>query len=184
MKDFQSDKTTFATFTPPGFYNKKDPRKTELGRLYSLKDIVLSEIKSKANNNQGLHEIKLLFTDKESKRNTQLVIGGLDFNAFPVLDPDYANSAWKRSMGIGNHPFYETYEEHEQLKSSSNPYYALLLDGQHKFLDSHTVGIDGPIFHFEKGNENILHLWLLSFERHALVGHYAIELPESSKTSL
>jgi len=177
MKDFQTDKTTFATFTPPGFYNKKDPRKTELGRFYTLEDMIVSEIKSKANDNKGLYEIKLHFTDKDSKRKTKLVIGGLDFNAFPVLDPDYANSAWKSSMGIGNHPFYETYEEHEQLKCNNNPYYALLLDEENKFLDSHTVGIDGPIFHFEKGNENILHLWLLSFERHALVGHYTISLP-------
>ena len=183
MKDFQTDKTTFATFTPPGFYNKKDPRHTELGRFYTLESIIVSEIESKANENKGLYEIKLHFTDKDTQRKTKLVIGGLDFNAFTVLDPDYANSAWKSSMGIGNHPFYETYEEHEQLKCNNNPYYALLLDGENKFLDSHTVGIDGPIFHFEKGKENILHLWLLSFERHALVGHYTIMLPPQKQNS-
>ena len=30
MRDLQTDKALFATFTPPGYYNRKDPRTTEL----------------------------------------------------------------------------------------------------------------------------------------------------------
>jgi len=182
MRDFQTDKAQFATFTPPGFYNKNDPRKTQLGRFFTLDGITVAEIKSKATNASPLHEIVLSFSDKEDKRKTQLVIGGLDLSVFPELEPDDANLGWKSSMGIGNHPFYETYEQHEKLKADQNPYYALLLDGENKFLDSHLVGIDGPIFHFDKNDRNILHLWLLSFERHALVGHYVINL--NAKTQL
>ena len=29
MRDLQTDSALFATFTPPGFYNKKDPRATD-----------------------------------------------------------------------------------------------------------------------------------------------------------
>lgn len=40
----------------------------------------------------------------------------------------------------------------------------------------HAVGIDGPLLHFSDPDRRTLHVWLLSFERHALVGHVVIEL--------
>ena len=79
-------------------------------------------------------------------------------------------------MGIGNHPFYEDCNSHCQLSSKENPYFGVLLDNEGNWLDSHAVGIDGPLLHLDKNNPNILHVWLLSFERHALVGHYEIYL--------
>ena len=81
-------------------------------------------------------------------------------------------------MGFGNHSFYENFVQHTQCKSESNPYYAYLTDAAGNWLDSHKIGIDGPLMHFDSVNNNRLHLWLLSFERHALVGHYTIELSE------
>jgi len=51
-----------------------------------------------------------------------------------------------------------------------------LTDEKGEFLDSHFVGIDGPLIHKDSKNQNILHVWLLSYERHALVGHYTIKL--------
>ncbi|MFT7002145.1 MAG: hypothetical protein ACJAVW_003183 [Spirosomataceae bacterium] len=175
MRDLQSDSTLFATFTPPGFYNRKDPRTTELGRFYHLKSAEVNEVKSKANG-KAFHEVKLTFTDKNDGRETTLLIGGLNFEDFPVLATSEANSGWKNSMGISNHTFYEKYEEHLKNKSTDSPYYALLLDENGKWLDSHKVGIDGPIFHFTDKNKTTLNLWLLSFERHALVGHYEMKV--------
>ena len=78
-------------------------------------------------------------------------------------------------MGIGNHTFYETNDVHNSVHATDNQYYAMFLDREGNWLDSHTIGIDGPIFHFEDEERRILHLWLLSFERHALVGHYVIK---------
>ncbi len=175
MRDLQSDSTLFATFTPPGFYNKKDPRKTELGRFYNLENIELSEIKAPGSS-EHLYEIQLTFSHKNKKKFTKLVIGGIHLDDFPVLEESEANQGWKNSMGIGNHSFYETYKDHINKPSMQSSYYALLLDGEDRWLDSHTVGIDGPIFHFSDEEKRTLHLWLLSFERHALVGHYEIEM--------
>lgn len=175
MKDLQSDFTLFATFTPPGFYNKKDPRKTELGRFYNLENIEMNEIESKMNGAE-LKELKLDFNHQSKNIKTTLIIGGLDLDDFPVLDIEEANKGWKNSMGIGNHTFYETYETHNSIKAATNPYYGLLVDESGSWLDSHKVGIDGPIFHFSDEGKKQLHLWLLSFERHALVGHYVIDM--------
>jgi hypothetical protein len=175
MRDLQSDSTLFATFTQPGFYNKKDPRKTQLGRLYQLKNVELNKIKT-SSCNDTLYEVVLKFGHRITGEETNLVIGGLHLNDFPILSEHEANDGWKNSMGIGNHSFYEAYKAHTHSKSKNSPYYALFLDKNGRWLDSHKIGIDGPIFHFSDPQRKTLHLWLLSFERHALVGHYKLSI--------
>ncbi|MEM9990320.1 MAG: hypothetical protein AAF738_01085 [Bacteroidota bacterium] len=178
MRDLQTDSARFATFTPPGFYNKKDPRHTELGRIHQLKDLKMYHIKC-GDTTQKLQELALQFQHKnQEQRITQFVLGGIDLATIPVLEETAVNKGWKSSMGIGNHPFYETYVEQLAHQAATSPYYALLLDGKGNWLDSHKVGIDGPILHFSDPARKTLHLWLLSFERHALVGHYEIKLRE------
>jgi hypothetical protein len=175
MRDLQSDSTLFATFSPPGFYNKKDPRKTELGRINDLQNIAMYKVESKLTD-KPLYEIQLTFLHKTNGAKTTLIIGGVNLDDFPILRESEANQGWKNSMGIGNHSFYESYKTHIATKSTTSPYYALILDEQGKWLDSHKVGIDGPIFHFSDEQKNTLHLWILSFERHALVGHYQLKI--------
>lgn len=175
MRDLQSDSSTFATFSPPGFYDRSNPKKTELGRFFHLEKVSAYRIKSQINGD-SLHEIVLEFSDRENSRRTRLILGGLDFAEFPILTVEEANSGWKNSMGIGNHTFYENYSTHQAKKAVSNPYYAYLSDQEGNWLDSHHIGIDGPVFHFSDENRQTLHLWLLSFERHAFVGHYSIRL--------
>lgn len=175
MRDLQSDSTLFATFSSPGFYNKKDPRKTELGRLYHLKNVELLKIKTKSSRDT-LYEMVLEFKHRITDKETKLVIGGLNLNAFPMLSEQEVSNGWKNSMGIGNHSFYEGYTKHIETKSKNSSYYAMFLDKDNKWLDSHKIGVDGPIFHFSDQERKSLDLWLLSFERHALVGHYKIIL--------
>lgn len=52
-------------------------------------------------------------------------------------------------MGIANHTFYQEYEKCIENPSNTNPFYALLLTGDGKFLDSHLIGIDGPLMHLD-----------------------------------
>jgi hypothetical protein len=173
MKDLQNDSTRFATFSSPGFYNKKDPRSTELGRIYNLKNVEVSKTTNTVAKGE-FSEITLTFRDRNNDREIKLIIGGLRFSDFPVLNSALANEGWKNSMGIGNHTFYESYKEHNLMHAETNPYYALFTDGKNKWLDSHKIGVDGPIFYFSDEERKTLHVWLLSFERHALVGHYVI----------
>ncbi|MBL1280803.1 MAG: hypothetical protein COA33_011040 [Fluviicola sp.] len=173
MSDFHTDSSLFATFSEPGFYNRADPRTTELGRFYSLKKIEYSTTKSM---HEGeFNELKMTFS-RENGEVTQFIFGGLNFSDLPQLSNEEANSANAYSMGIANHPFYEDCNSHEKLNSRENPYFGVLLDEEGNWLDSHKIGIDGPLLHLDKDNPNILHVWLLSFERHALVGHYLVVL--------
>ena len=175
MRDLQSDSTTFATFSPPGNYRRDDPRKTELGRIHRLEAVRVFRTSSDQRA-EGLFEIEMTFLDQKKERTTRLVLGGLDFESLPILSESDAHLGWQNSMGFGNHTFYESIERHETWEAAESPYYAYLADGSGNWLDSHAIGIDGPLMHWDIDNPDVLHIWLLSFERHALVGHYLVKL--------
>lgn len=86
-------------------------------------------------------------------------------------------------MGIANHPFYQTYEDALNHPSGENTFYAMLMTKDNKWLDSHKVGIDGPLMFHDKTHPERLHLYILSFERHALVGHYTIPLQSFAQSA-
>ncbi|AHM60245.1 hypothetical protein D770_09940 [Flammeovirgaceae bacterium 311] len=171
IQDFLTDKTLYATFSQPGFYNPKDPRKTELSRLSQLEEVLVRKIKPVPATNDSLLEIELVFNNPAKDITTRYYISGIDLAEIPVLDVEQANDGWQNSMGFGNHTFYETYEHAQKHSSLTSPYFAALTDGQGRWLDSHKIGIDGPLMHLDK--EGKLHLWILSFERHSFVGHYS-----------
>ena len=172
MSDFHTDASTFATFTPPGFYNRADPRTTELGRFKKLDGVIYRKTQTNRGERSEFH-----FNYSDDKgRKTQFIIGGLDLSTLPQLSAEEANSGHQFSMGIGNHPFYEDYALHEDQCSLTNPNFGVLLDENGKWLDSHYIGIDGPLLHLDKDDPNKLHVWVLSFERHALVAHYVLDL--------
>ena len=175
MKDFHSDASRFATFSPPGCYTRSSPRVTELGRLQTLSNVKVKSIETTTGLKSS--ELELVFND-DSQRQTNLYFGGLDFDKFPILSPDQSNAGYKISMGFSNHTFYETYQEHLQWDSLTAPYYGFFTNEKGEWLDSHKIGIDGPIFHWDSKDSKVLHVWLLSFERHALVGHYTIAFQE------
>ena len=174
INNFLNDSTQFATFSPPGFYNTADPRTTELGRLNNPFKIIYAETESKNTSNSAGFELTVFYNDTIKNRKTALVIGGLNKQNIPTLTIEEVNKAFQMPMGISNHSFYESYEKMVATPSKENPYYAFLFNSNNQWIDSHKVGIDGPVLHFDhQGN---LHLWVLAFERHAFVGHYVLNL--------
>ena len=150
INDFLNDSTQFGTFSPPGFYNTADPRKTELGRLNNPVKILYSKTKSKNKLRSSSFELTISFNDTIKKRQTSFVIGGLNNNNIPTLAVEDVNNGFQMPMGISNHSFYETYQTMTSSPSNENPYYSFLFNGDNKWIDSHKVGIDGPMLHFDK----------------------------------
>lgn len=175
MRELQTDSALFATFSPPGFYDRSDPRKTALGRIRQLDGVALFKTLPPSGADT-LHELRWSFKDIDGHRRTMMVVGGLDLYELPHAGSEEVETGWKNSMGFSNHTFYETYAAHTTWHSNSNPYYAYLTDEKGDWLDSHQVGIDGPVMYWDELRPNVLHIWLLSFERHAFVGHYTIEV--------
>ena len=172
IDDFLTDSSTYATFSAPGCYNQSDPRKTQLHRLASLKKVELNKTKSLNSNQELLSELVLRFeTDKDT---TLFVVGGIDISKPPVLTVEDSKKGYQMPMGIGNYSFYQNYAEIAKANQLESPYYGLLTDENHNWLDSHEIGIDGPLMHLDK--EGNLHFWILSFERHSFVGHYVVKM--------
>jgi len=174
INDFLNDSTKFATFSPPGFYNRADPRKTELGKLAKPFKTILRDVTIKG---QSFFEIQIDFLHQnDSSIITSFMLGGLSKNQIPTLNIENVNKGLQIPMGIANHSFYETYDLAQKRTTNKTNWYSFLFDKDEKWLDSHKVGIDGPLLHFDAENPNKLHLWILSFERHAFVGHYTFEI--------
>ncbi len=172
INDMLTDSTTYSTFQWPGIYDTKDPRPTTLSMLGIPKKVVVRETISKNNSNEKCYEFDLTFArNTDTSHLTRVVIGGVrksELLQFPIED---YNNAYKKPMGIGNHGFYEPYNKATKNSVSNSPYYGLIIDSEGKWVDSHFFGVDGPILHLDENDPNILHYWLLSFERHAMVAH-------------
>lgn len=175
INNLLNDSTQYATFTPPGYYNTSDPRKTELSRFQNLKKATLKSITAKNSDKTVLKEIELTFTTYDAKTTTKLTIGGLDLDKIDSLTLDTHHKGFQMPMGIANHSFYETYKKMISSKSLESPYYGLLTNDNDIFIDSHDVGIDGPLFWVNQQTGK-LHLMILSFERHSFVGHFALDI--------
>lgn len=175
INDFLNDSTLFATFSPPGYYTKNDPRKTYLSKLAILDRIIYNKTTSHNTSKDETFELKLIYYSMMDGEITNLTIGGLNKDEIPTLSIEEAKDGFQMPMGISNHSFYETYLHMKSKPSKENPYYGILTDEEGKFIDSHWLGIDGPLFHWDDKKKDLLHIWIISFERHAFVGHYTIQ---------
>lgn len=173
---FLNDSTLFATFSPPGLYETKNPKMTELSRFSKLEKVIARKTTANNSAKTACIELEYVFRRNTNDSIMRMIVGGImpdNLQARPVAE---AHKGWQMPMGISDHSFYETYEKQQSEPAAENPYFAILLDGQGNWLDSHIIGIDGPLFHLDEQNPNLLHLWILSFERHAFVGHFTCDL--------
>lgn len=177
ISDFLNDSTKFSTFSPPGFYDTNAPKSTELSRFHRLERIIFREIHSKSSAAGSGFELDLEFSRAQTGEKMHFLVGGLQRDQIPSHPVAQMHKGFQMPMGIANHSFYEKYEVALKNSPHQNPYYGLLTDAEGRFLDSHTIGIDGPLLHFDPEDPNRLHFWILSFERHAFVGHFEIQFP-------
>ena len=43
-----------------------------------------------------------------------------------------------------------------------------------RWIDHHRFAIDGPVLHRDARNPDLLHVYLLSYERHTLINHIVV----------
>ncbi len=169
----------FASFIPPGIYSLEELKDTEYWRFYHYNGAVLKDVN--INNEEDTYqEIILNFSDNSNSSKYKIIIGGFKVKDLPTkVSQEYPQSFYM-PMGISVPPFYQTYE-HLRLKPPYNTYYySFILDTENKWLDHHRIGIDGPVMHRDIADPNIVHLYLLSYERHSLIGHYVLSIHQKS----
>ncbi len=182
-KDFynEDNEIRFASFLPPGFYNNDQPRNNEYWRISKLEKAILRNVQP-LGVPELLQEIELVFKDKKTDEQNKLFISGVNIKQLPQLPVEKYFEGLYLPMGIGVPPFYQSYEELKQNPPYKSPYFSVLLDSQDKWIDHHTVAVDGPVMHLDLDNPELLHLYLLSYERHTLIAHFLIDLSTLSSS--
>ncbi len=179
---FDGSDATFASFIPPGRYSVEHPWGNEYERFARFEKAYLREINSPGRPDATLHEIELAFssTDGEPQR---LFVGGVDLTALPRLPVSEYQKGLYMPMGIGVPPFYQTYEELQAAPPAESPYYSVLLDAQDHWIDHHSTAVDGPVLHRDADDPGLVHLYLLSYERHTLIAHFTVRIDHAGRTA-
>ena len=181
IEQMLNDSTCYSTFQWPGRYDTKDPRASTLSMLGIPKKVIIRETTSNNMAKEKCYEFDVTYArNTDTTYLTRIVIGGVRKSDLKQLDLMDYNGGFKMPMGIGNHPFYEKQDKAQKNTSKENPYYGFVIDSEGKWVDSHFFGVDGPLFHMDIDDADVLHYWLLSFERHAMVAHLTFNLNEET----
>ena len=168
---------SFATFVPPGLYKHSKPWSNEYERLAKYNFATLRQIKPAAKPSRLLHELELNFISLDQKEHNKLIISGIDLRKIPQLPSNQYFKGLYMPMGIGVPPFYQSYADLQKSPPAQSPYFSLLLNQKNEWLNHHDIAVDGPVMHRDQNNPRILHLYLLSYERHTLIAHFRFFLP-------
>ncbi len=174
--DWYQGPVQFASFIPPGRYSRSHPRDTALHYLAELAGATLRQVKL-SGGAESLFEIELAFRSNKTQEATRLIVGGLDLKTIPAASPEQYVRGWQAPLGIGNPSFFESYEQVLDNPPVQRTFYGFHLDAQNRWLDHHAVGVDGPLLHWDSDDSSLLHLYLLSYERHALLNHFVLSMP-------
>jgi hypothetical protein len=191
---------SFATFLPPGRYRVEKPWGNEFWRLATFEQAMVRTVQCPSCPDRTLHEIELVFrpdydrprkksklcdikpnrlrVDKERRccGTTRIIVGGIDLDALPILPVRNYSKGLYMPMGIGVPPFYQDYKELQRNPPRLSPYYSFILNEKSEWIDHHKIAIDGPVLHRDADNPDLVHMYLLSYERHILVAHFVLPI--------
>ena len=170
---FDGRKVRFATFAPPGRYDVRKPWKNEYWRLSQFDKAILREIVSPATS-KPLAELELVFKNKGTGEVARFIVSGFDLAELPQLPVEKYPDGLYMPMGIGVPPFFQSYDQLEKHPPDRSAYFCVLLDSASNWINHHEVAVDGPVMHRDATKPDVLHVYLLSYERHSLITHVVI----------
>jgi hypothetical protein len=174
---FDGRPVEFAAFIPPGRYSVNHPWATQYWRMDRFEKAILRQIISPATA-EPRDELELVFTSSKTGETCRFVVSGFDVRALPRLAPaDYPKGLYM-PMGIGVPPFFQNYEDVKKQPPDRSAYASVLLDPADRWIDHHRLGIDGPVMHRDEKDARLLHVYLLSYERHSLMAHFQVKIAD------
>ncbi len=177
----KSDRIKFATFRTPGWYDNDTPWSNQYWRIGEFKKAILRTVKP-VDNQENLQEIEFVFNDIKTGETNRLVASGINLKQLPKLSVSEYQKGLYLPLGIQVPPFFQSYEDLKVQSASNNPYFSVMLDEKDRWIDHHELAIDGFVMHLDKDNPNLLHTYLLSYERHTLIAHYISDLSQANLT--
>jgi len=174
--DFYGDKKVrFAAFVPPGRYSVHRPWKNQYWRIDRVEKAILRKIVSPATD-KPLDELELIFASSKTSDTCRFIVSGFAIEDLPQLVTREFPKGLYMPMGIGVPPFFQVYDDLERNPPDKSPYFSLMLDQQGRWIDHHSLAVDGPVIHRDEQDPDLLHLYLLSYERHSLVAHFVVSI--------
>jgi len=175
-RDWYTHPLAFAAFIPPGIYSLTHPHAVRLETLASFQYATWRAVQV---NEHPRIELDLHFLDSQDGATSHLLFGGFTLSELPLASSDRPTHTWQTPMGIGTPPFVESYSTLQTVPAAKRTIYGLHLDGHDRWLNHHDIGVDGPLLFRDRHNPATIHLYLLSYERHALLNHFTLTCPQA-----
>jgi hypothetical protein len=156
-----------AKFSEPGFYNSKDPARFDLAWLGHPAEAHWRWVRS-AGFSDEFPEIELRYGN-----GYRLVLADARLAGLPARGAKPGDEAdlLHVTFGIGTPEIYANVDERLRELEPERPAYLFLLDAKGNLVDNHHAGLDRVYLWRQAGTPDRLHLYLVSYERIALVGH-------------
>jgi hypothetical protein len=168
-----------AKFSEPGFYDSKDPVRFDLAWLGAPAEAHWRWVRSESFPDD-FPEIELRYGN-----GYRLVLADARLTGLPARGAKPGDEAdlLHVTFGIGTPEIYATADERFHELGPVPPAYLFLLDAKGDLVDNHHAGLDRIYLWREAGNPDRLHLYLVSYERIALVGHLSFAWPGAAAVS-
>lgn len=157
-----------ARFSEPGFYDPENPVEFDLAWLAKPLSAVCREVTV---GEQRATELELTFAN-----GRRLLLADRDLGALPprAQAPENDKDTLRLTFGIGTPDIYATLAERSAEQAAERPNWLFLLGRDGKHVDNHQAGVDRVFCWNEQGKT--LHLYLVGYERIAVVSHLAVPL--------
>ena len=159
-----------ASFVEPGRYDSAKPVSFDLSWLSSPKDAVRRRVKT-VNGGVAVDEIEIRFANGH-----RLIVADRDLASLPARTaaPDADKDVLRLTFGIGTPDIYASLDDRTKEAAEARPNWVFLLGPDGKNIDNHRAGVDRVFAWQEAGDAGRLHLYLVGYERIAVVGHLSV----------
>ena len=158
-----------ARFSDPGYYNPNDPMKCELSWLAHPSAMTARSVRP-AGGGDRFREIEIDFQNGYRLLFADSRIAGL---AARTDVPSAESDVLKIVSGIGTPVIHAAAQDREKELSEERPRYLFLLDAKGNLVDNHLAGVDGIYLWKQAGKPDLLHVWVVGYERIAFVAHFS-----------
>ncbi len=162
---------TLAKFNTPGIYDQNDAMRFDLTWLGRPEKIFWREVESPRAAGT-FPEVEIRFAN-----GYRILAADAELSRLPARReaPAVEADVLKLVCGIGTPIIHATAAERSAEMTEDRPRYLMLLDAKANHVDNHLTGVDG--LYAWRDAEGRLHLWLVSYERIALVAHLSARWP-------
>lgn len=172
--DLRKSDLNFQSFVSPGIYDSKRLWASDFSQISTVKGAIAREISSPLSEKK-LTEVEIEFANLQGDAR-KFIISGLDFEALPQLETRHYSDGLYMPLGFGT-PFTQNYSELVANPPDENPLFSVWLDEDNQVIDyRQDIGINGIVLHRDLYDRTKLHVYIMSYERITLIGHYVLAL--------